>query len=359
MKKNQSILLKLRLAMMAFGIFMGIVFPLYASFFVNWKEGMLIWFVAGCLLAGIMVGLVGYWFVKIILIKKLKRVSWLAIQLKNRDISRNIHLESKDEVGEIVNGLNAAIQNIRFLFNEIFKIFALSDELLSSVDNSKIEDDSAVEKINHRMEEVTQNVKHIEELSEKIEQVVIEGKNITDSTRDQQLSTVNKVLEFSSIMDSLVEKSRRINEILKIIEGIAGETNILSLNASVEAARAGEYGKGFAVVAAEIRKLATSTAESSQVIIQNISAINADVEKAYKAVEDISKAVKQNNTDINSINNHFGHIDDAIRENLNSTFRLKGSVTDLNQSFQVVRDIFSQLKGCLMELNGLVAAYKI
>ena len=82
-----SILKKLKIYMICFGIFMGIVFPVYANFFVSWKEGMFVFFVIGCMCAGITVGIVSFLFVKIILLRPLLKVSDLAKDIENKDIS--------------------------------------------------------------------------------------------------------------------------------------------------------------------------------------------------------------------------------------------------------------------------------
>ncbi|THB75479.1 MAG: hypothetical protein D6B28_00310 [Gammaproteobacteria bacterium] len=75
---NISILKRLLLAFFGFGILMGGVFPVYASFFVDWKEGMFIWFVTGCLVAGIVLGLINYFLVKIILLKPISSLAKVA-----------------------------------------------------------------------------------------------------------------------------------------------------------------------------------------------------------------------------------------------------------------------------------------
>ena len=81
---QKSILKKLQLNMMMFGVLMGIVFPIYAKFFVEWKEGMFVYFVIGCIAAGITVGVVSFSFVRIILLKPLLKVSGVANNLKDK-----------------------------------------------------------------------------------------------------------------------------------------------------------------------------------------------------------------------------------------------------------------------------------
>jgi len=125
--RNKSILRKLQIYMLSFGILMGLVFPVYASFFVIWKEGAFVYFFIGCLMAGITVGLVSYFFVRIILVKQLNKISVQATALENKDISKQIHIESDDSIGLIISGLNSAVLSIKDLFSEIRKIYELAD----------------------------------------------------------------------------------------------------------------------------------------------------------------------------------------------------------------------------------------
>lgn len=347
------------MAMLAFGIAMGFVFPIYANFFVEWKPDMFIWFFIGCMIAGLTVGLVSFWFVKIILIKKLKLISALATRIQNRDISDAINLKSNDEIGDIVNGLNASINNIRGLFEEILNVFAISEEVLSDMDDSKHQKASAIDKINDCIIDVVESTKQMAEQSHEIEIAVNKGRNISECTATQQISTINQVDDFSNIINSLVKRSKKINDILIVIEGISSETNILAINASVEAARAGEMGKGFSVIATEIRKLATSTNESSQTIAQTIKLIQTDVDKANKTVEVINNEVKRNNTDINSITKQFSNINTTVEEKLINNAKLNQSVNTLSTSFADVQNIFQELKKNISQLNTVVGEYKV
>lgn len=356
---SKSILRKLQIYMLGFGIAMGIVFPIYANFFVEFKDGMLVFFVAGCLMAGVTVGLVSFLFVKLILLKKLKEVSSVAHNIENKNISDTINIESNDDVGTIVNGINKAIYNIRSLFIEMNKVFELSEQALKSVNkNESTHSKSALEQIDDAIIEVTDYTKKIEHYSNQIIESVQKGANISECTREKQLGTINKVDEFSKIMDSLVQHSKKIEGILKIIEEIAGQTNILSLNASVEAARAGEAGKGFAVVAQEIRKLASNTSESSQTIASTILAIQNDVKTANKQVEDINAWVRNNNDDITSINKQFKNINSSLNSNIEHNQMLVSSVNELSSLFNNVGNVFNELSQNLVQIQAVVGSYK-
>ncbi len=342
--------------MLGFGIAMGIVFPLYASFFVEWKEGMLIFFIIGCLLAGLTVGLVSFWFVKIILLKKLKEVSLVASDIKNKNLHTLVNIESNDDVGIIVNGINNAIINIRELFHKMDKLFIVSEQALSSVKTTS-DENSALQKINKSIFCVTENTKKIEEHFSLIDDSVLLGKQITSSTIERQKETIKKVSNFSNIINSLVAHFEKIVEVISVIEDIASQTNILSLNASIEAASAGEAGKGFSVVAHEIRKLANNTNKSSQNISQIIQLIKNAVTEADKQAEIINSEVHQNNKNIISINSQFATINKTIRLSDDNNQKLSNSVTQLNSLFNNVQKVFNKLNENLVHLQSTVKSY--
>lgn len=218
---KNSILKKLQIYMLGFGIAMGFVFPIYANFFVDWKEGMFPFFAAGCLLAGLTVGLVSFWFVKAILLKKLKDVSKVANDIKHRNLSNTISIESNDDVGTIVNGLNQVIENLRELFEEMMKVFSISEQALSNVNSSGQNQQSAIEKINYAITDVTNHTSEIEQLSDDIAKNVTKGKQISECTFENQKGTISQVKHFSEIIDTLVQHSNDITNVLLIIEDMS------------------------------------------------------------------------------------------------------------------------------------------
>ena len=94
-------------------------------------------------------------------------------------------------------------------------------------------------------------------------------------------------------MSELSAVAGSIGEVVNLISGLAGRTNLLALNATIEAARAGEAGRGFAVVASEVKDLATQTAKSTADISGKIAAIQATTEKAVRAIGGISETIRR------------------------------------------------------------------
>ncbi len=355
--KIKSILKKLQLAMLAFGIAMGIIFPVYAGFFVEWKAGMFGFFVAGCMAAGITVGLVSFWFVKVILIKRLKEVSQVASDIEKNILLNTSSLESADEIGTIVNGLNKAILNIRYLFSEMNEVFKISETALMSVNSSK-HGDSSIEQINKAIAGVTLNTESIDSFCKMIDNSVKKGSAIALCTHERQAGTMNSISELNNVVKSLANHSEKVESIVDIIEQIASQTNILSLNASVEAARAGEYGKGFAVVADEVRKLASETKNSVQGISLTVNYIKNDIEKATKKAADITNEIKGNRNDVDDINKQFINITEVINNSVEHNKQLAESVTRLNVLFNSIQSVFISLGTNLNRIQNKIKTYK-
>ncbi len=123
-----------------------------------------------------------------------------------------------------------------------------------------------------------------------------EGKDLVDETIDDMQNIKGTVNKLAEKMAALGSSSQQIGEIVQVIEDIAGQTNLLALNAAIEAARAGEHGKGFAVVADEVRKLAENSRRSTEEIRGLIVGIQKEtenvIEEMGRATEDVDEGAK-------------------------------------------------------------------
>lgn len=150
-------------------------------------------------------------------------------------------------------------------------------------------------------------------------------------------SAMNNILNITAGSDEssnmLTEKTKSMEGIVTIIRGIADQVNLLSLNATIEAARAGEFGKGFAVVASEVKTLANQTAESTQQIASEISAIQDIAHNVANSVKAISEAA-------GSVNHYVSSVASAIEE--------QNSVTqDISQNSQKVSMAVQEIDNCV------------
>jgi methyl-accepting chemotaxis protein len=135
-------------------------------------------------------------------------------------------------------------------------------------------------------------------------------------------------------MAEITESSRRINDIIGVIDGIAFQTNILALNAAVEAARAGEQGRGFAVVASEVRSLAQRSASAAREIKDLIGASTQGVERGSKLVSDAGASMNDIVSQVHQVASLIGEISLATREQTSGIDQVGEAVSDLDRVTQ-------------------------
>jgi len=309
-----SILRRLKVIFFSFGIAMGVIFPIYAQFFVDWKPGMLPWFIVGCLIAGLSVGAFNYAMVHIVLIKKLQGINRISQSLKNNDISDLCTINSDDVVGEIAHSINDMLESMRVLVSQM----SSTTDNLSTTSNQLTSSSSLFSThVEKQFNSTRQLSDSMENMSQSIALIAINSGNVMEKTNfadidnravasinDITITTIeslaDEVKEAAVTIDTLGEECNNIGSVLDVIRSIAEQTNLLALNAAIEAARAGESGRGFAVVADEVRALAGRSQEATEKIqqmvakLQNgasaaISVMKTSQDKAEQGVEKVSE----------------------------------------------------------------------
>jgi len=235
---------------------------------------------------------------------------------------------SHDEIGMMAKSLLLMKANSIWLINDIkncSSIILNSSKALASTTeesekstkditgamevlaNTTAEEVSYIEKITDKLsileEDISETIEHLDEsleISENTKNLGNEGLEIMNVLNNETIKSVEKVKNSVQIVDTVHKSALDAESIISLIEQIASQTNLLSLNASIEAARAGEAGKGFSVVAEEIRRLAESTAIATkdiQKLIMNIQ------EKSGFAVEIMGSVEKTVNLQTDTMNN--------------------------------------------------------
>jgi methyl-accepting chemotaxis protein len=151
---------------------------------------------------------------------------------------------------------------------------------------------AAVEELTVSINEVSAIASATEENARKTAELATSGNGVVQQATREIQNISSSVHDSSDRIQSLVQRSREIGDVTKVIKEIADQTNLLALNAAIEAARAGEQGRGFAVVADEVRKLAERTASATIEITKMVDAIQGDTIQAVEAMETVLPRVK-------------------------------------------------------------------
>ncbi len=168
------------------------------------------------------------------------------------------------------------------------EISSTADSLAAATQEQSAQTDEVATAITQMSQTISNNAHsaiNTSEVAKRSGEMANEGAKIVGLTVTKMREIAEVVKQSSDNIMQLGDSSKKIGEIINVIDDIADQTNLLALNAAIEAARAGEQGRGFAVVADEVRKLAESTAEATKQIVEMIKGIQGDTDKAVLAMQ--------------------------------------------------------------------------
>lgn len=236
--------------------------------------------------------------------------------------------DSGDEFGVLGRAYNTMVDSLSGVLATISgnasDLSGAAEELqvLSAQINASAEDSSAqATLVAAAAEEVSVNVQTVAGATEEMSSSIREIAKNTNDAAGVAAHAVDAAQTASLTVATLGESSAEIGTVVKVINSIAEQTNLLALNATIEAARAGEAGKGFAVVASEVKELARETSKATEDIGQRIDAIQSDAKAAVSAITQISAIIQQ-------INDTQATIASAVEEQTATTNEMSRNVAD-------------------------------
>lgn len=290
----------------------------------------------------LLIGSVLVYFIIRSIINPLRTLMESAEQISQGNLTQTIPVRTNDELGQLGKSFNHMVSSLRSVIggvnHTVHQLAASSEELTASAEQTSRATEqitAAIEQVasgaenqtvgaeesSRSMEEIATGIQRIAENSALATESAIEtskqaeeGGKLVEKTVSQIHSIHQSVSQTDEVIKKLFNRSQEVEKILKVISDIAGQTNLLALNAAIEAARAGEQGRGFAVVADEVRKLAEQASQSSSQIAELIQEIQMDTNRSVEAMSFVKQEVNAGLSAVEDTDQSFARILDSMKE---------------------------------------------
>ncbi len=336
-----------------------------AALFADGTSSLTRWGIFGATAFGFLINVFLWYTLRTGMLQPLGRALDGARLIAAGDLTGSFDTDSTDEVGQLLralqqmnNNLIATIRDVRFNIDAMAvatKQIAAGNADLAGRTESQA---ASLEKTASSIEEFSSTVKANADNS-------MQANELAVNASDVAVQGGEIVSEVIATMDEINTSSKRVVDIIGLIEGIAFQTNILALNAAVEAARAGEQGRGFAVVASEVRNLAQRSSAAAKDIKQlieiSVDKVSTGMERAHRAgatmdqvvnsvkqvttiMHEISTASREQSIGVDQVNQAVSHMDQVTQQNAGLVEEAAAAAISLADEAGHLRDAFSLFK---------------
>ena len=338
----------------------------------------------------------GYLMLRIVVLRPLVAVTAISMDIARGegDLTKRVPVSGRDEIAELGGWFNTFLDKFQGSVSKVAhvtdRVAAASTQLAATAEEMAKGSDglttrssqtaTAVEEMQATVNEVAQNSAKAATAAQETVQTAQGSRSVVGETIAGMSQIAESVAQSASLIETLGKSSDQIGEIVRVIQDIADQTNLLALNAAIEAARAGEQGRGFAVVADEVRKLAERTTKATKEIGDMIRQIQQDTRGAVESMQQGTQKVSGGVELVNKTGEALARIVQMVSESADMIRQIavaseeqsvatqqiakdienvakvtKESASGAGESAKASRDL-SQLA---VELQGIVGSFKL
>ena len=318
----------------------------------------------------LLLGAIAAWAITRQIVKPLQLVLQEVDRIASGDLSQDLQVNRRDEMGQLQVGLQQMTSSLRELIGGIIasviqissaaeELSAITEQTSAGVNSQRVETDqvaTAMHEMTATVQEVARNAEQASQAAVAADCEARKGDNLASEAIDQIERLAIEVGRSTEALIVLQEESNKIGTVMDVIKAVAEQTNLLALNAAIEAARAGEAGRGFAVVADEVRGLAQRTQKSTEEIQTLVAALQSGTQQVANFMQNSSTLTdssvtltRQAGTSLKGITRAVSNIQSMNQQIAAAAEQQSAVAEEISRSVLNVRDISEQTAGASAE----------